>query len=218
VANRSVANLPIALPISAFEMLGAKRLNPMEAESLRRFVVLSGLPASGKTTLGRRLAHALGLPLLDKDEILEALFDDLGVGDAEWRNRLSRSADVVLQRLADQSAGAVLASFWRHPQVTAESGTPTGWLSALPGKIVEVQCVCSPVVAAERFSTRKRHEGHLDRHRGRDELVADFVRLAALGPLGLGPRVLVDTGQAVDFDGVLCQVNEHFRAWPALGG
>jgi hypothetical protein len=188
----------------------------MNDPNLRRFIVISGLPASGKTTLGYRLAHILGLPLLDKDEILEALFDSLGVGDAQWRNRLSRTADVVLQRLAGQTSGAVLASFWRHPQVTGESGTPTGWLPTLPGKVVEVHCVCAPAIAAARFSTRKRHDGHLDRDKGRDELVADFARLAALGPLGLGPLVEVDTGREVDFDGVLRQVEEHLGSGKLL--
>ena len=187
----------------------------MDSLILRHFIVMSGLPGSGKTTLGRRLANALSLPLLDKDDILEALYDSLGVGDAEWRNRLSRSADVVLQRLADQTAGAVLASFWRHPQVTGKSGTPTSWISALPGKVVEVHCVCPPAVAAERFAARKRHGGHLDRDKRSDELVADFERLAALGPLGLGPLVDVDTEDAVDFDGVLRQVEEGFSAWHA---
>ncbi|MFY9825175.1 MAG: AAA family ATPase [Thermoanaerobaculia bacterium] len=185
---------------------------PIGDPGLRRFIVISGLPASGKTTLGRRLAHALGLPLLDKDEILESLFDGLGVGNAEWRNRLSRAADVVFQRLAGQTAGAVLASFWRHPQATAESGTPTGWISTLSGTVVEVHCVCPPAVAAERFLSRKRHDGHLDQDRRIEDLVADFVRLAALGPLGIGPLVEVDTGRAVDLDGVLRQVEEHLRA------
>ncbi|MGH7486090.1 MAG: hypothetical protein ACREMY_10890, partial [bacterium] len=160
----------------------------------------------------------LGLPFLDKDEILEALYDSLGVGDAQWRNRLSRSSDAVLQRLADQTAGAVLASFWRHPQVTGDSGTPTGWISALTGKIVEVHCVCSPKVAAERFSARKRHVGHLDRDKRGDELVADFERLAALGPLGLGPLINLNTEDAVDIDNVLREVEGHFSACHALGG
>ena len=177
---------------------------------MRRFVIMSGLPGSGKTTVGQRLAHALGLPMIDKDEILEALFDSLGVGDAEWRQRLSRSADEVLRRLAEQSAGAVLTSFWKHPQITGESGTPTGWLLSLPGKVVEAHCVCSPEVAAERFSARKRHEGHLDRDKRRDEVVATFAQLATCGPLGLGPLVKIDTGQPTDFDAVLRQLEEHF--------
>jgi hypothetical protein len=182
----------------------------MDDRNPRRFVVMSSLPGSGKTTLGRRLAHALCLSILDKDEILEALFDGLGTGDAEWRNRLSRSADVVFQRLADQTAGAVLTSFWRHPQVSGESGTPTGWLSSLSGKVVEAHCVCSPAIAAERFLARKRHDGHLDRDKRREEVVAGFVQLAALGPLGLGSMVTVDTGGAIDFDGVLRQLSERF--------
>jgi shikimate kinase len=42
------------------------------------FVVISGLPGSGKTTLGRRLAPALTLPFIDKDDILDRLFESKG--------------------------------------------------------------------------------------------------------------------------------------------
>jgi predicted kinase len=35
----------------------------------RRFVVVSGLPASGKTTIARALAPLLDLPIFDKDEV-----------------------------------------------------------------------------------------------------------------------------------------------------
>ena len=41
----------------------------------RFFIVVSGLPGSGKSTLGQQLATALGLPFLDKDTILERLFE-----------------------------------------------------------------------------------------------------------------------------------------------
>lgn len=37
-------------------------------------VVVTGLPASGKTTLGRHIATSLGFGFLDKDEFLEDLF------------------------------------------------------------------------------------------------------------------------------------------------
>jgi len=71
------------------------------------FVVISGLPGSGKTTLGRRLAHALNLPLIDKDDILDRLFESKGVGNAAWRRTLSRESDVILQHEAARSDGAV---------------------------------------------------------------------------------------------------------------
>jgi predicted kinase len=136
-----------------------------------RYFIVSGLPGSGKTSLGRSLARAFDLPLLDKDEILEGLFDSLGGGDAEWRSRLSRAADEVLRRLALESGGAVLVSFWKHPQSTSASGTPTSWLNALPGPVVEVHCVCTPETAAQRFLARQRHAGHLDHLKRADEVL-----------------------------------------------
>src|ERR1700754_1620515 len=62
------------------------------AEMGQCFIVISGLPGSGKTTLGRHPALALGLPLLDKDAILERLFESKGVRDLEWRRALSRES------------------------------------------------------------------------------------------------------------------------------
>jgi ABC-type glutathione transport system ATPase component len=84
------------------------RINEMQ----RRIVVVSGLPGSGKSTLARRLAPALDLRLIDKDEILERLFDSKGVGDATWRLALGRESDVILQRQAASLDGVVLASGW----------------------------------------------------------------------------------------------------------
>ncbi|MFL6193660.1 MAG: AAA family ATPase [Thermoanaerobaculia bacterium] len=171
-----------------------------------RFLVLSGLPASGKSTLARRLAPALGLPLLDKDDILEGLFDSLGVGDAEWRRRLSRAADEVLRRLALQADGAVLASWWRHPGMDHDSGTPVDWIERLPGPVIEVHCVCEPRTAAERYLVRTRHAGHLDHGKRREDLIAEFERWAALGPLGVGTVVRANTESAVDITELLREV------------
>jgi AAA domain-containing protein len=85
---------------------------PRIDEVRRRFVVASALPGSGKTTLARQLAPALYLPLIDKDEILDRLFDSKGVGDAKWRQALSRQSDVILQGKAASLDGVVLAASW----------------------------------------------------------------------------------------------------------
>jgi shikimate kinase / 3-dehydroquinate synthase len=39
------------------------------------FVVVTGLPGAGKTTVGRALAAALDVPFLDKDDFLDDLLD-----------------------------------------------------------------------------------------------------------------------------------------------
>lgn len=165
--------------------------------------VVTGLPASGKSTLARAVGKALALPVVDKDEILEALFDSLGVGDAEWRRRLSRAADEVLRRQASQFPGAVITSWWRHPRSPVESGTSPEWLSSLPGDLVELHCLCSPRIAAERFLGRRRHRGHLDGDKSLPELLASFEHQAALGPLGIGRLVQVSTEVAIDLGAVL---------------
>jgi hypothetical protein len=158
-----------------------------------RFIVVSGLPASGKSTLGRAVANAVQLPLLDKDQILEGLFDSLGVGNAAWRSRLSRAADEVLREQVCTLSGAVIASWWRHPLSTAESGTPVEWLAALPGELVELHCLCSPKVAASRFIGRERHAGHLDGQCTHAALLANLEQHAYLGPLRVGRLVQVST-------------------------
>ena len=57
------------------------------------FVLVAGWPGSGKTTLAAALATELGLPLLSKDEIKEALMDGLGRPETVAQSRqLGRAA------------------------------------------------------------------------------------------------------------------------------
>src|SRR5215467_4640695 len=77
------------------------------------FVLVAGWPGSGKSTLATALAAELGLPLLAKDEIKEALMDGLGrpetVADSR---RLGKAAVLVMLRAARTCPGAVLDSTW----------------------------------------------------------------------------------------------------------
>jgi glucokinase len=180
----------------------------------QRFVIVSGLPGSGKSTLARRLASALDLPLIDKDDILERLYESRGIGDAEWRRTLSRESDVILERDVKASAGAVIASFWRQAGMAAESGTPTTWLSSLNGPIVELHCVCPPAVATSRFLQRQRHPGHLDREQTYRTLFAQLETLACLAPLDFGERINVDTTIEPDIDELVRAIQLAFARCP----
>jgi uridine kinase len=157
------------------------------------FVVISGLPGSGKTTLGRELARALNLPLIDKDE----LFDARGTGDASWRRALSRESDQLLKSQALASPGAVLVSFWRVDGMPEDSGTLIDWINDLQAPIVHLRCRCPPRVAAERFAQRRRHQGHLDSTRPFADLLESIEAQSRLGPLPLEPSIDVDTTVAL---------------------
>src|SRR5947207_3182207 len=55
-------------------------------------VIVSGIPGSGKTSLGRPLAKALGVAFIAKDVIKEALGDVLGLVDVETSMRLGQAS------------------------------------------------------------------------------------------------------------------------------
>jgi glucokinase len=179
---------------------------PRAPMSRTRFVVLSGIPASGKTTVARALSRALDLPLIDKDDVLESLFETRGTGDSVWRRQLSRESDEEFKRLALASPAAVVCSFWHVTGMPASSGTPADWLMQLPRPLVHVRCTCDVKVAIRRFRERTRHAGHLDQQRDFAGVVADLAFLVRLPPLALEPRIDVDTTDDLDLNRLAWQI------------
>jgi len=186
---------------------------PRSDQVNRRFVVVSGLPGSGKTTIGRHLAALLHLPLIDKDDVLDHLYETRGIGDADWRRTLSRHADMILQHDATASNGAVVVSFWRVPGMADDSGTPTDWLPALSDALVHLHCICDPEIAVVRFNGRTRHPGHLDGSRLREELAASIRALASLPAPSIGQRIDVDTTVMPDVGTLAGTIAERWRRW-----
>jgi GNAT superfamily N-acetyltransferase len=172
------------------------------------FVVVSGLPASGKSTLGRTLANELALPMIDKDDLLEAAFVGEQVTTPEDRSRLSRAADDRFIVKAEAGEGAVLCSHWRWPGSDEASGTPSDWLTSGSTPVIEVHCRCPPELAAHRFLERRRHPAHFDRRFTKAQLVAAFTDQDASGPLGVGPLITVDTAGDVEVDSVVREIRD----------
>ena len=130
-----------------------------------RLVVVSGAPATGKTTVARALTRQLGYALISRDDVKESLADFLGSGDRERSRELGAAAYAVMQRLAtrmlDERVNVILeANFWR------ERSEP--WLRSLAqGRDASViVCSVAPEVRRERFRSRgaagERHPVHLD--------------------------------------------------------
>ena len=164
------------------------------------FVVISGPPASGKSTLAPQLARELGLPLVAKDTIKDALMSVLPVPEVEASRQLGRAAVAAMFAVASASpVGAVVESnLYRYTR---------DLVASLPGAVVEVFCRCDRNVAAARFKARAgtRHAGHFDDVRAADELWNDEVS----EPLAGGwPVVEVDTNDTVDVDAVLRLVRD----------
>jgi predicted kinase len=159
----------------------------------RLYVIVDGPPAAGKTTLAIALAPALGLPLIAKDTIKDALMSVLAPPDVAASRQLGRAAVAAMLAVAAQSpVGAVIESnFYRS--------VAAGELSALPGAIVEVFCRCSADLARHRYRARAgtRASGHFDTERTDEELWNPEVAEPVAGGW---PVIEADTSGPVDLE------------------
>lgn len=130
-------------------------------------VIISGAVASGKTTLSRRLAADLGLPLLNRDHLKEIVFDTLGWSDRAWSRRVGSTSyqllyyalELLLQTGHSCIAESNFQAQWDRPK-----------LQQLCEKysygMIEVCCTTTPEQLHERFVRRiadgTRHPGHAD--------------------------------------------------------
>ena len=65
-------------------------------------IIIAGLPATGKTTLAGKIAKAFDLPILEKDEIKEEMFDTFGYDNLEIRRTMDLAANAILLRCTEK--------------------------------------------------------------------------------------------------------------------
>jgi len=162
-------------------------------------MIILGSPASGKTTLAERLSRDLALPCLCKDDVKEALFDVLGCPDRERSRQLSEASFTALARLARTQLAAgqscIIEGNWR----TMHEEMLGAVLRATAARAVQIWCCAEPVEIVRRFTSRRRHAGHLDAQLPAAELHA----AAGSGPQFLnlpGPQRLYRSDVSSDYD------------------
>ena len=164
-----------------------------------RVVLVNGLPASGKSTLGAALAEQLGWAFLSKDVLKEQFGEMLwpGVPSAQLGGI---ALDTLYSLAALVEGGVVLDAVWLS---TRDLPFLQSGLSAMgEPRVVEVWCSIDEALARERYERRMpgRHPMHESWRPG-------FWREA--GPITERP-IRVDTSHVVDVERVAALVRD---AW-----
>ena len=158
-------------------------------------LIITGPPASGKTTVGRALARELRMPFYSKDDVKEILFDTIGIGDAESGRRLGSASWELLfmiaaTELAERHSLVLEANFY-----TTDHSERIRVLSETHvASTVQLRLAASERTLLDRYIARsnERHPSHFDERKVDD--VAASLKLGAWEPLDLeGPLIQVDT-------------------------
>jgi predicted kinase len=155
--------------------------------------VVTGPPASGKTSLARALANELGLPWISKDALKETLYDLFGSGE-EAEPRLEEVARRLLLTVAEQQLASGLSAIVESNfDRDAELAPLERLWREHPTRVVQIHCGGERDELLERFEERaasdERHPGHEDR----PEEVRDDLERGRFDPLDLpGELIEVD--------------------------
>lgn len=129
-------------------------------------VLITGLPGTGKTTVGRRIAEHLDWPFITKDVFKELIFDGLGWSDKAWSLKVSavahRLMDYVIEQELRAGRSIVVESNFK-PEL--DSARFRDIQSRHGATLVQLLCWARGDVLFERYKRRlqsDRHPGHAE--------------------------------------------------------
>jgi predicted kinase len=163
-------------------------------------VVVTGVPGSGKTTLGSALAKELGARFLSLDTIKGELHErDVTLGGFEPRH----GAEAKLKGYLASAKDTVVVDIWIEPGRDTER--VAGLLHRYREVIVEVLCRVPADVAVQRYLQRPRTAPHLPP----DEATLWRIRrsVEVFQPVGIGRCIEVDSSEPVDVKAVVSRLH-----------
>lgn len=180
-------------------------------------ILVTGIPASGKSTIARFLSEELGITMLSKDDMKEILFDDVGFNSREEKVKLGVASMNIMYYAAEQLMKHKLPFILEN---NFEDSSREGLLSILEMysyKAITVTLTGDYEKIYERFTKRnespERHRGHVvndcypEKEQGRiipaipyEWFVGGIQSRGMDTFVGNGPQIIVDTTEIEKID------------------
>jgi len=130
-------------------------------------IIITGLPGTGKTTIGKKLAEEFHLPFICKDDIKELLFDGLGWQDREWSKKIGGASYDLLyfitESLLKAKKSLIVETNFNPKFANKKFLDLKNKYDFVP---FQVRCVTDGKILLDRFIKRAnsgdRHPGHVD--------------------------------------------------------
>lgn len=173
------------------------------------WLVVTGPPTGGKTTLVRRLSQDLAVPFFEKDVLKDELYRTLGHGDRDRSRQIGLAAISLLfstarQMLQAGSSVVTEANFYR--QFDSERAAEV--LQQVRARVVQLHCSTPPEILVERNARRRTPAEQRPGHHVMpdDELLAG-IEAGTWEPLDIPSEIVrVDTSGLVDHGKILREI------------
>lgn len=174
-------------------------------------IIIQGAPATGKTTLRKRLEVDLKIPCLSKDDIKELLFENIDQSDREFSRLQGKASTRMLFAFAktfleDRQSILIENAFYAD---LAKSEIQK-MMAETDAKCIEIFCHSDETVRKERFNARAassdRHPGHLD------TTVVQSIDPHTYSVLSVGDIITIDTTNGISdarYTQILTTVRQH---------
>ena len=136
-------------------------------------ILITGHPATGKTTFAHFLAQELALPLIWKDQIKESLIETLGTSDTEWSRKLGTAAWTLLYKQVENLLKASISFLVESNFDPIYANEHWEKLAQKYNfRLIQIRCETEPGILLKRYVQRikegDRHLGHVDASKDKD--------------------------------------------------